>query len=300
MVIMSNKFCLSVAGITLEIQHDTGLSACEFAEKNLDKFFWEYIDESITKPDYIIRYRSGKNYISVGEDIMLCNLYKVKNLDGVHRLEFARNTINPADRRVCHTMDIQPGFGGAEVIAYDDCGELRVTFRYVLRMFFEGVALYRGAFVLHGAAVEYNGEGIVFTAPSGTGKTTHADFWVSELGASVLNGDSPIIRADGGVPYLCGSPWCGSSSDSVKRDVPLRAIVVLRRGNENKIEQVLDSSAIYDVLPEIRRMQWITDQANHAVDCLGMLLKSSSIYRLHCLPEVQAAHIALAGMGFAK
>lgn len=294
---MGNTFWLSVAGITLEIRHDTGLSARNFSDKYLDSLFFEYLSENIAAPDYVIYYKRSKNYVSAGEYIMRCNLYRVKKLGEVHRLEFSRNAYDADERHVCHTMEIAPGFGSAEIVEYTDCEAPPVSFRYVLRVFFEGIALYQGAFVLHGATVDYKGSGIIFTAPSGTGKTTHAEFWVKELGASVLNGDSPIIRADGGAPYICGSPWCGSSNDSVKRDVPLKAIVILQRGDENKIEKVSESSAIYEILPEIRRMLWVNGQACHAMDFLEMLLKRSSIYRLQCLPEPASARIALKGMG---
>ena len=51
----------------------------------------------------------------------------------------------------------------------------------------------RGAFLVHGAAIAYGGKAYLFTAPSGTGKTTHISLWKKYLGddVQIVNGDKP-------------------------------------------------------------------------------------------------------------
>ncbi|MBQ9545440.1 MAG: hypothetical protein IJV00_09980, partial [Clostridia bacterium] len=51
-----------------------------------------------------------------------------------------------------------------------------------------------GGFVFHGACVSFEKGGYLFTAPSGTGKTTHIRLWRNYLGGNVdiVNGDKPI------------------------------------------------------------------------------------------------------------
>ena len=53
--------------------------------------------------------------------------------------------------------------------------------------------------LVHGALLSFQGEGYLFAAPSGTGKSTHALLWKRFLGdaVSIVNGDKPIVRLTG-------------------------------------------------------------------------------------------------------
>ena len=54
----------------------------------------------------------------------------------------------------------------------------------------------RGAVLLHAAAIEVDGCAYAFSAPSGTGKSTHILLWRQRFGerVDIINGDKPIIR----------------------------------------------------------------------------------------------------------
>lgn len=106
----------------------------------------------------------------------------------------------------------------------------------------EFTALYRplaefmpsdGGFVFHGACVSYDGGGYLFTAPSGTGKSTHIRLWKQYLGRpiDIVNGDKPIITAREGEPVtIHGTPWAGKERWQKNRRVPLRGICLVTRG----------------------------------------------------------------------
>ena len=109
------------------------------------------------------------------------------------------------------------------------------------RDYLESIIIYRkiaeelpkyNAFVFHGAAM-YDGRGAyVLTAPSGTGKTTHMRLWLDLYpDVSVLNGDKPIIRLEGGVPYVYGTPWQGKENYGKNAKAELLAIAFLSRGS---------------------------------------------------------------------
>ena len=57
--------------------------------------------------------------------------------------------------------------------------------------------------------IRWQGRGILFSAPSGTGKSTQANLWVQHQGAEVINGDRAALRQVGGrwqafgLPYAC-------------------------------------------------------------------------------------------------
>ena len=53
-----------------------------------------------------------------------------------------------------------------------------------------------GAFLMHAAIIDVDGQGVGFTARSGTGKTTRVLLWKKAFGdrVKVVNGDKPILR----------------------------------------------------------------------------------------------------------
>ncbi|HAM69467.1 MAG TPA: hypothetical protein DCP68_07630, partial [Ruminococcus sp.] len=55
--------------------------------------------------------------------------------------------------------------------------------------------LNRDTILLHGAVIAVGDRAWLFTAPSGTGKTTHIRLWLEHItGSYVVNGDKPLIR----------------------------------------------------------------------------------------------------------
>ncbi len=112
--------------------------------------------------------------------------------------------------------------------------------------YLETLALYRkiakellqeNILLVHGSAVALHGEGYLFTAKSGVGKSTHRSLWQAEFGEdlTVINDDKPLLRiAEDGV-FLCGTPWNGKHREGNNVQVPLKAVALLRRSEENQI-----------------------------------------------------------------
>jgi len=64
----------------------------------------------------------------------------------------------------------------------------------------------------HGVAIEYDGKAYIFSASSGTGKSTRAFLWQKYLGenkVTIINGDKPILWFKDDEILACGSPWSG-------------------------------------------------------------------------------------------
>ena len=105
------------------------------------------------------------------------------------------------------------------------------------------------AFVMHSSAVAVDGRAYCFAAESGTGKSTHTRYWKELLGdrVTVINGDKPIYRFSGEKLMACGTPWCGKEGWQSDICVPVAAVCLLERGEENGIFP-LDAFEVLDEL----------------------------------------------------
>ena len=105
--------------------------------------------------------------------------------------------------------------------------------------------------LMHGAVIGYNNASYLFTAASGTGKTTHIRKWLDNLESSyVVNGDKPLIRITNDKAIACGTPWCGKEQMGKNCMVPLKAIVLMERGEENNITEITFSQAFTGLLQQ--------------------------------------------------
>ncbi|MBQ3356339.1 MAG: hypothetical protein IJG45_04410 [Oscillospiraceae bacterium] len=142
---------------------------------------------------------------------------------------------------------------------------------------------YFGSFLFHCAAISYEGEGYLFGALSGTGKSTHISLWRQYLGEKVeiVNGDKPLLRMKDGQPEICSTPWAGKEGWQKNCIVPLRGICLLCRGEENKIERVEPKDCMRLIiqqvyLPRDRQALILT------LDLLDQILQKTPVYLLHC------------------
>ena len=100
------------------------------------------------------------------------------------------------------------------------------------------------AILMHGAVVCDGKSAYMFTAPSGTGKSTRARLFVDHHpGSFILNGDKPIVRVENDRVMACGSPWKGSENLGVNAESPLKAIFLLERAEQTEIVPVSLSEA---------------------------------------------------------
>lgn len=148
------------------------------------------------------------------------------------------------------------------------------------------------AFVLHGAVITRAGGSFVFTAPSGTGKTTHILLWKSEFpDCWVLSGDKPIIRRYKGEFYACGTPWLGKEGMGSRSIRPLTAVTILNRGAENEIRPATREEIVQTLLRQLYRPKdpaRLAKQLALVNDCFRV----TPIYTMHCNMDPSAAHTA--------
>ncbi len=121
---------------------------------------------------------------------------------------------------------------------------------YVLSgLMFMEIALKEGLFPLHASAVGHKGQAVLFSASSGEGKSTHANYWRQLLDdVVILNDDKPLIYERDGQYYAAGTPWSGKHTINHNLSLPLRAIVFLEKGDENSHEEIDDEAKLKALL----------------------------------------------------
>lgn len=161
--------------------------------------------------------------------------------------------------------------------------------------FYEALPEFNG-FMLHASAVVYNDMAFLFSAPSGTGKSTHTQLWLKAFdGAYILNDDKPAIRLVDGKAYAFGTPFSGKTDLNVNRGVVLKGICMVERAAENRIERVSPDEALFGILNQTLRP---SDEArmDKLLNVLDRLLAEVPVYRLYCNMSPAAAKTAYKGM----
>lgn len=148
-------------------------------------------------------------------------------------------------------------------------------------------------FVLHGATIQLDGRAFVFTAKSGTGKSTHIGLWMQRYGDAVriVNGDKPILWKKDGVFLACGTPWCGKEGLTSTDCVPVAGLCLLERAAENTIRPASAKELVEAVFHQIYCPK-DTGRLLRFLSLFDEFLTSTPVWRLGCNMELQAAEVA--------
>lgn len=94
-----------------------------------------------------------------------------------------------------------------------------------------------GRAVFHGAVIQFQGKAYFFSAPSGTGKSTHIALWRKYLGehVGIVNGDKPILADDGSRILAYGTPWAGKEGWQSNCCAPLQGGCFLKQAERNRM-----------------------------------------------------------------
>jgi hypothetical protein len=148
---------------------------------------------------------------------------------------------------------------------------------------------------IHSSSIEFEGKGLIFSAASGTGKSTHTRLWKKLYGnkVSIVNDDRPAVRYINNIPMLCGTPWSGSSDNFTNQIVPLNCIVMLEQSTYNSIEEVKVSKALQLLMPRCFMPYYDKNMMNEAMNTLEKLISDVPVYHLKCLPEYKAVELVM-------
>lgn len=151
--------------------------------------------------------------------------------------------------------------------------------------------------LFHGSVVAVDGVGYLFTAKSGTGKSTHTRLWREYFGdrAVMVNDDKPLLKiTDCGV-IAYGTPYNGKHRLGTNTSVPLKAICILTRSADNHIEAITREQAYTILLQQVYRPADMLKMTK-TLELVDRLADSVKLYKLDCNMDISAAKIAYEGM----
>lgn len=177
-------------------------------------------------------------------------------------------------------------------LSLDDCEYLTTG-----GSFYRQLLLHNGM-MLHASAVVMDGFAYLFSAPCGTGKSTHTSLWMEAFGTdrvTMLNDDKPALRLEDGRWYAYGTPWSGKHDVSANLRAPLGGICVLRRGAENQISPYGGAKVVFDLLEQTAR-PYGGEARGRLLELLSALLETVPVWKLICTPTTDAALLAHGAM----
>lgn len=151
--------------------------------------------------------------------------------------------------------------------------------------------------LFHGSVVAVDNVAYLFTAKSGTGKSTHTRLWRECFGerAVMVNDDKPFLRITEEGVLAYGSPWNGKHGLGTNICVPLKAICILERGEENRISQIDAKDALMMLLQQSNRPMQPSLMPKY-LELIDRLAAKVAFFRLECNMEPEAAIVAYEAM----
>ena len=150
---------------------------------------------------------------------------------------------------------------------------------------FEGLLIRKDRVCFHASCIRTDLGGILFSGPSGIGKSTQAQLWCDHRGAELLNGDRPILQRTEKGFLAWGSPYAGSSKCHVNDCVPVSALVFLKQAGQNRIRRLSGGEAFRRIYAGLTMYSWDRFFVERAVDLAMELASGVPCYELACLPD---------------
>jgi hypothetical protein len=263
------KYTIKVADICFDVEG--------YEDLHTSEAFAPYICTD-AKADVTIKYSITQNPIPVPStqrltDRLSNNWYS--DGEGRYTIIFQE----PDEDFVCARVDYDNTKKEAQAYLLD-VAALRGTddsvFLYnIMERIFRLALIFEGGFTVHASSVICDGFGVAFSAPSGTGKSTHTGLWLEEYpGAYILNDDAPAVRRVNGLWHIYGTPWAGTTGINRNSMAPLKGLVFLERSEVNTIRDMSAPEIINKLFEAI--MHPVSDEL------MSIILSSVSSFMSEC------------------
>lgn len=152
------------------------------------------------------------------------------------------------------------------------------------------ILLHHNHLIFHASYIKYRGKGIIFIAPSGTGKSTQAALWEKYRNAEIINGDKACVEVSE-TPMVYGIPFDGTSGICKDVSCPLCGIVFLEQAKENIVAKLPSALAIQALFSNVFVDRAVHQEWNKALDLIIKLMENVPVYHLKCTPDERAVDV---------
>lgn len=162
--------------------------------------------------------------------------------------------------------------------------ELGIDTIFVSCLALEKQVVRHGAYILHCCFTNHCGQAILFSGPSGIGKSTHANLWCRYIeDTHVVNGDRCLIYPDKDGTYVAG-PWpvCGSSNICNLETLPLKAIIFMGQAPHNEVPDVRPMQLFKQLSSQVTINWWNKPQVSQVLDGLQQMMEKVKIGNYIC------------------
>ena len=185
-------------------------------------------------------------------------------------------------------IKLKEGFIERQLEIYKELTIEQHEYMWIGEGFYRNLLLHNG-FLLHSSCVEKDGYAYLFSAKSGTGKSTHTHLWLKNLeNTRIINDDKPALRFMDGKWYAYGTPFSGKTDENLNVRVPVRAVIFIERGEKNIVKRMPLNEAIGKFLNQTVR-PYSNESANYLLENLDLLLRSVPVLSLTCNMDDDAA-----------
>ena len=252
----------------------------------LEPSFWDFSASFTTIPDMLLRYIPRQPSAHEDGDLLIqTGELKIFRLQNTYCLQF------------------EPSYGILEIQVSEDGSwadfycplphpELfrenlfhAIRFAYLIR------AQKAGLFAIHSASIAYKQKAWLFSAPSGTGKSTHAALWKKLFDVSDINGDLNLLGFQKGEPVVYGMPWCGTSGIYSTKTYPLGGVIFLKQALTDTVAILENDPSILSIADRLISPTWTKEQFLTNLSFATQLAPSIDTFSLHCTKEDSAAYL---------
>lgn len=286
---MSNMKTLKIAGKTINLSIDPSLYHESF--KDFEVPVIENPDLTVNVFDRRYTLKDLSNYIKEHKDNKLVSTQYMT----VYKTEDGYCLVYPFETQVIYTM-LNTRTWSAEIdvdttqefIKNQDFTLTDYVF-FMIRDVFFCFGQCCNMLPVHSSSIIYNGKAYLFSAPSGTGKTTHTDFWRKLYGVEILDGDVTMLTVNEDEITASGMPWCGTSKRYKNTSVPLGNIILLSRAAENRIEEAGELEAVITITAESLAPNWNREVTAKTLSLAKAIASKRPMLHIYCIPEESAA-----------
>ncbi len=166
--------------------------------------------------------------------------------------------------------------------------EYKENLFHAIRLPFLYVAQMHGMAAIHSASILYKDKAWLFSAPSGTGKSTHANLWKEYLQVPTINGDLNLLAMKDNIPVIHGIPWCGTSATFDTETHDLGGIILLRQSPCDRITELPTDEKQLLVSQRFISPSWTVELFEKGLTLAETVTNNCLVCRLNCTKEISA------------